>query len=86
MTWSEVFDAMQTGRYIRRASWHEGAVIRINFDDYTFYCTPSAKQYFDIDENGRWRFKKSEHPTTDWVICDHKYNFDNDSWYYVGTP
>jgi hypothetical protein len=90
MTWAKVYDAMQDGRYVRRASWDESAIIRIFIDDETmkswFYATSSAKQYFVEQPDGGYRFNEEQHPSDDWEIVPYLYNFDNSSWYYVGTP
>jgi hypothetical protein len=88
MKWPEAHDAMQDGRYVRRASWNEAAVIRMFTDDETlkdyFYATSTAKQYFDKQSDGRYMFKKDQHPSDDWEIFPYDYNFDNHSWYYIG--
>jgi hypothetical protein len=89
MTWSKAYDAMQKQRFIRRASWEENAVMLLYIDDEGleeyFYVTELAKQYFDKQASGGYIFKKDQHPSDDWEIYPYQYNFDNHSWYYVGT-
>jgi hypothetical protein len=87
MTWSEAYEAMRNGRYMRRASWEENAVIRIfkkDGDNKSYlYCTPKTYQYFDQHEDGGYTFK-DKISGDDWEIFPYKYNFDNNTWYWVG--
>jgi hypothetical protein len=87
MTWSKAYDAMQKGRFIRRVSWEQHAVIRLFYKDEDstsyFHCTPKTYQYLDEKNDGGYTFKDIS-PGDDWEIYPYKYNFDNHSWYYVG--
>jgi hypothetical protein len=87
MKWAEAYDAMQKGRFIRRASWEENAVIRLFYKDEDstsyFHCTSQTYQYLDEQPDGGYKFKAIS-SGDDWEIYPYKYNFDNNSWYWVG--